>query len=158
MNHSLVGFEVRRPPGDQISSTHQSYICRAQSVGCTRSPRFACDQSLVSRAPQNSRRLLIRRLRLIDRTWPPRVACGSSLVCTSRALRAVATTSSAEDDEGESCDTRSRTSPPVSRRRLSHAKVDDDLRRGQRRGTAIMLRTNRAEEEDRPGHFGDEEN
>ncbi len=43
-------------------------------------------------------------------------------------------TSSAEDNEGESCDTRSRASPLVPRRRLHHAKEDDDLQQGERRG------------------------
>ncbi len=66
-------------------------------------------------------------------------------------------TSSAEDDEGESCNTRSRTSPPVSRRRLSHTKEDGNLRQGQRRGRAITLRTNCAKEEDERGHFREEE-
>ncbi len=51
----------------------------------------------------------------------------------------------------------SRTSPPVSRRRLIHVKKDDDPRRGRMRGQAITLRTNHIKEEDGTGHFGDKE-
>ncbi len=68
------------------------------------------------------------------------------------------TTSSAKkEDEGESCNTRSRISPSVSRRRLGNAKEDGNLWQGRRRGRVITLRTNCAKEEDGPDHFGDKE-